>query len=100
LVSPGTSTVTLPALFPGKPMFPSGSYFLNVETVRVELPGLVFGTSFDQNFASNLAAIQAAKSCDASSSSLFSVGLGLERGADRHERTAGFARRFPNRYSR
>jgi hypothetical protein len=96
LVAPATTLVTLPAVFPGKPMFLQGFAAVNVETARFGLfPGFVFADFFDVNLPANVAQVEAQRVCGADRSHFFTVGLPFRAGPpDELQRRAARVRRF------
>ncbi|NOT31831.1 MAG: hypothetical protein HOP15_15405 [Planctomycetes bacterium] len=74
IVPAGTTTFAIPPVAVSKPMFAPGFYFVNVGAVRFPFPGFDFATFFDQNFPSNLAAVEMLMECEADVSHNFTVG--------------------------
>ncbi|HEX6885418.1 MAG TPA: hypothetical protein VF530_18730 [Planctomycetota bacterium] len=75
LVSPQTLAVTLPPVFPSKPMFTPGFAGVNVDTTRFVFPGFSFAGFFDANLPANLAAVLEDRICGASRSHFFTIGV-------------------------
>jgi hypothetical protein len=65
LMAPTQTRVTLPPVFPTKPMFDWGTHQVSVETARFDFPGFAFATFFDQDLPNRLAAIDAGPLCSA-----------------------------------
>ncbi len=84
IVPAATTTFPIPPVAVSKPMFAPGFYFVNVGAVRFPFPGFDFATFFDQNFPSNLAAVEMLGDCEGDVSHNFTVGqapLVVDRGA-------------------
>jgi hypothetical protein len=84
LVPAATTTFPIPPVAVSKPMFAPGFYFVNVGAVRFDFPGFDFATFFDENFPSNLAAVELLGDCEGDVSHSFTVGqapLVVDRGA-------------------
>jgi len=83
LVSPQTLTVTLPPVFPSKPMFEPGFAAVNVDTTRFVFPGFSFASFFDSNLPANVAAVLEDRICGASRSHFFTIGAPLTKAPPR-----------------
>jgi hypothetical protein len=75
MVAPGTTSVTLPAVFPSKPMFDEGFAAVNVETFRFTFPGFAFADFFDADLPANVAAVLTERTCGADTSHFFQIGV-------------------------
>ncbi len=91
LVPATTNLVILPPVSPGKPMFATGFFAVNAATLRFDLPGFNFATAFDQNFPTNLLAIEDLTFCGASETHFFTVGSPVRQPADPRERYRGMS---------
>lgn len=83
LVSPQTLAVTLPPVFPSKPMFAPGFAAVNVDTTRFVFPGFSFASFFDANLPANVAAVLQDRLCGASRSHFFTIGAPLTKAPPR-----------------
>jgi hypothetical protein len=78
IVAPGVTTLTVPPVFPGKPMFGAGFAQVTVDTLRFDFPGFAYADFFDRNLATNVEAVVANPLCEASQGHSFTIGLASE----------------------
>ena len=93
IVPPGETHVTIPEVFANKPMFTDGFYGMTAGAVRFDFPGFDYANFFDENIATNIAAIFESEVCDAEQSSFFIVGTPPT--APNEEARARLVRRVP-----
>lgn len=75
LLAPGATALTLPAVFPNKPMFGFGPATVTVDTIRFTFPGFSFPSFFDRNLPAHVAAVELDPICNADRTHSFSVGI-------------------------